>query len=206
MAVRHHLLHRTATTTTWSVCLEPRKTFASSERSSYSRHYNIALVFTLPHSRPAASLTLQATHVLPTMSAPDNVGPHSPASADSSVSSLFPLNRAVMLLIPSYSLPATAEQFVGHSEPDVNGLPLNAELCILARQAYNQYETRGDLEALEFANRSYRLAMEVTDIRKTLPRTSDAYTHMVANGSQTQTQTRDLICRHAFCANRTSLS
>ncbi|KAI0093498.1 CHAT domain-containing protein [Irpex rosettiformis] len=68
------------------------------------------------------------------MSAPDNVGPHSPASADSSSA--------------------------GHSEPDVNDLPLYKELCILAQQAYEQYETRGDLEALESAIRSLRLAME----------------------------------------------
>ncbi|KAI0085353.1 hypothetical protein BDY19DRAFT_1059678 [Irpex rosettiformis] len=69
------------------------------------------------------------------MSAPDNVGPHSPASADSSQ--------------------------VGHSEPDVNGLPLYKELWILGGQAYKQYETRGDLEALEFAIWSYRLGSRI---------------------------------------------
>ncbi|KAI0083142.1 CHAT domain-containing protein [Irpex rosettiformis] len=71
------------------------------------------------------------------MSAPDNVGPHSPASADSSQ--------------------------VGHSEPDVNGLSLYEELRSLGDQAYKQYKTRGDLKVLEIAIRSYRLAMEVTE-------------------------------------------
>ncbi|KAI0083205.1 CHAT domain-containing protein [Irpex rosettiformis] len=71
------------------------------------------------------------------MSAPDNVGPHSPANADSS--------------------------HVGHSEQDVNSLPLYKELCILAQQAYKQYETRGDVKVLEFAIRSFRLAMEAAE-------------------------------------------
>ncbi|KAI0083203.1 CHAT domain-containing protein [Irpex rosettiformis] len=71
------------------------------------------------------------------MSAPDNVGPHFPASADSLCT--------------------------GHSEPDVNGLPLYKELCISAEQAYEQYETRGNLKVLEFAIRSFRLAMEATE-------------------------------------------
>ncbi|KAI0083503.1 CHAT domain-containing protein [Irpex rosettiformis] len=71
------------------------------------------------------------------MSAPVNVGPHSPASAGSS--------------------------YAEHSEPNVNGLPLYKELCVSAQQAYDQYETRGDLKVLEFAIRSYHLAMEVTE-------------------------------------------
>ncbi|KAI0083024.1 CHAT domain-containing protein [Irpex rosettiformis] len=71
------------------------------------------------------------------MSAPDNVRPHSPANADSS--------------------------YTGHSEPDVNGLPLYEELWNLGGQAYEQYETRGDLEALESAIRSFRLAMEAAE-------------------------------------------
>ncbi|KAI0083490.1 CHAT domain-containing protein [Irpex rosettiformis] len=71
------------------------------------------------------------------MSAPDNIRPHSPANADSSSA--------------------------GHSEPDVNSLPLYEELHFLGDQAYKQYETRGDLKVLEFAIRSIRLAMEVTE-------------------------------------------
>ncbi|KAI0083507.1 CHAT domain-containing protein [Irpex rosettiformis] len=71
------------------------------------------------------------------MSAPDNVGPHPPASADSSPT--------------------------GHSEPDVNGLPLYEELWILGGRAYKRYETRGDLEVLEVAIRSFRLAMEAAE-------------------------------------------
>ncbi|KAI0083486.1 CHAT domain-containing protein [Irpex rosettiformis] len=71
------------------------------------------------------------------MSAPDNAGPHSPASAGSSST--------------------------GHSEPNVNGLPPYKELCISAHQAYSQYETRGDLEVLEFAIRSLRLAIKTTE-------------------------------------------
>ncbi|KAI0083514.1 CHAT domain-containing protein [Irpex rosettiformis] len=71
------------------------------------------------------------------MSAPDNVGPHSPASADSSSA--------------------------GHSVPNVNSLPLYAELWILGDQACEQYETRGDLKVLEVAIRSYRLAIEAAE-------------------------------------------
>ncbi|KAI0083517.1 CHAT domain-containing protein [Irpex rosettiformis] len=71
------------------------------------------------------------------MSAPVNVGPHLPASAGSS--------------------------YAEHSEPNVNGLPLYKELCVSAQQAYDQYETRGDLKVLEFAIRSYHLAMEATE-------------------------------------------
>ncbi|KAI0083483.1 CHAT domain-containing protein [Irpex rosettiformis] len=68
-----------------------------------------------------------------------------------------------MLLIPSYSLPATTEQSAGHSEPDANSLPLYKELWLFGQQAYKQYETRGDGKVLEFAIQSFRLAMEAAE-------------------------------------------
>ncbi|KAI0085299.1 hypothetical protein BDY19DRAFT_996847 [Irpex rosettiformis] len=71
------------------------------------------------------------------MSASDGVKPHPPVSAGSS--------------------------FATSSTPDSNDLPLHKEMWIIAHCAYEQYETRGDLDALETSIQCYRVAMGATE-------------------------------------------
>ncbi|KAI0083006.1 hypothetical protein BDY19DRAFT_910921, partial [Irpex rosettiformis] len=49
------------------------------------------------------------------------------------------------------------------STPNFSNLPLHSEMRILAERAYKQYETRGDLDALETSIQCYRVAMGATE-------------------------------------------
>ncbi|KAI0083548.1 CHAT domain-containing protein [Irpex rosettiformis] len=71
------------------------------------------------------------------MSTPDGAEPHPPASAESSL--------------------ATS------STPNPSYLPLHAEMRIVAERAYEQYKTRGDLNALETSIQCCRVAMGATE-------------------------------------------
>ncbi|KAI0083703.1 CHAT domain-containing protein [Irpex rosettiformis] len=71
------------------------------------------------------------------MSSSDGAEPHPPASAESSL--------------------ATS------STPNFNNLPLHTEMRIMAERAYEQYKTRGDLDALEMSIQCYHIAMGATE-------------------------------------------
>ncbi|KAI0083315.1 CHAT domain-containing protein [Irpex rosettiformis] len=71
------------------------------------------------------------------MSTSDGAEPHPHASAESSL--------------------ATS------STPNFSNLPLHTEMRIVAQRAYKQYETRGDMDALEMSIQCYRVAMGVTE-------------------------------------------
>ncbi|KAI0084237.1 CHAT domain-containing protein [Irpex rosettiformis] len=71
------------------------------------------------------------------MSTSDGAEPHPPASAESSI--------------------ATS------STPNFSNLPLHIEMRIVATRAYEQYKTRGDLDALETSIQCLRVAMGVTE-------------------------------------------
>ncbi|KAI0083728.1 CHAT domain-containing protein [Irpex rosettiformis] len=61
------------------------------------------------------------------------------------------------LLVSAESSPATS------STPNPSNLPLHTQMRILGQYAYEQYETRGDLDALETSIRCYRVAMGATE-------------------------------------------